>query len=228
MLLLTRFFISPLPFSADNAYQKLKLILSHFLLPIDQDRFGGAIMVQVDVPIAFAIGTMFADAARRQLQSGKPEYYYKVLLLNNIYQIFFFSWIPVYFILNYFGWETTHMWWHADAVTAYPFFVPVFLIIFFAAVNAGFLLGHRLITTGRPLANRVVYIAIFLYTAVWIFGQKDTMRLGTYAQWQAGNAPRFYEDSTFLAMLIISLLIWGIALAGFLRCLIKAGKQLES
>jgi hypothetical protein len=185
-------------------------------------------MVQVDVPVAFAIGTMFADAARKQLQTGRPEYYYKILLKNNIFQIFFFSWIPVYFILNYFGWETTHMWWHADGVTAYPFFVPVFLVIFFAAANAGFLLGHRLITTGKPLANRVVYIAIFLYTAAWIFGQKDTLRLGTYAQWQAGKAPWFYEDSTFFTMLIVSLLIWGIGLAFFLRGLIKEGKQLEA
>jgi hypothetical protein len=186
-------------------------------------------MVQVDVPVAFAIGTMFADAARRQLQKGAPEYNYKFLLLNNIYQIFFFSWIPVYFILNYFGWETTHMWWHADAVTAYPFFVPIFLVIFFAAVNAGFLLGRRLLTTGRPLANRVVYIGILLFSAVWIFGQQNsTFRLGTYAQWQAGKAPWFYEDSTFLTMLIVTLLIWGIGLAGFLRKIIQEGKQLEA
>jgi hypothetical protein len=186
-------------------------------------------MVQVDVPIAFAIGTMFADAARRQLRNGRLENYYKILLMNNIYQIFFFSWIPVYFILNYFGWETTHMWWHEDAVTAYPYFVPIFLVVFFAAVNAGFLLGHRLITTGKPLANKVVYIAIFLYSAAWIFGQQDsTFRLGTYAQWKAGTAPWFYEDSTFLTMLIASLLIWGIALAAFLLNLIKEGKRLEA
>ncbi len=186
-------------------------------------------MVQVDVPVAFAIGTMFADAAHKQLNSGRPEYYYKSLLKNNIYQIFFFSWIPVYFILNNFGWETTHMWWHADAVTAYPFFVPIFLVIFFAAVNAGFLLGHRLVTTGKLMANRAVYIALFLYSGVWIFSQTDsTFRLGTYAQWQAGRAPWFYEDSTFLAMLILTLLIWGIALALFLLCLIKEGKRLEA
>ncbi len=184
-------------------------------------------MVQVDVPVAFAIGTLFADAAHKQLQTGRPEYYYEILLKNNIYQIFFFSWIPVYFILNYFGWETTHMWWHEAAVTAYPFFVPLFLIIFFAAVNAGFLLGHHLVTTGKLIINRVVYIAIFIYSAIWIFGQvNSTFRLGTYSQWQAGQAPWFYQDPTFLAMLIISLLIWGIALALVLLSLIKAGKRL--
>ncbi|MEJ2671799.1 MAG: hypothetical protein P8168_06265 [Deltaproteobacteria bacterium] len=186
-------------------------------------------MVQVDVPAAFAIGTMFADAARRQLQTGLPEYKYSILLKNNIYQIFFFSWIPVYFLLNYFGWETTHMWWHADSVTAYPFFVPAFLVIFFAAVNAGFLVGHRLIAAGKPLANRVVYIGIFLYSAAWIFGQTpSTYKLGSYAQWQAGHAPWFYEDSTFLTMLIISLLIWGLGLAFFLLDIIREGKRLQA
>jgi hypothetical protein len=186
-------------------------------------------MVQVDVPVAFAIGTMFADAAHRQLQTGRAEYYYEILLKNNIYQIFFFSWIPVYFMLNYFGWETTHMWWYADGVSAYPFFVPVFLLVFFGAANAGFLVGHQLITSGKPLANRVIYIAIFLFSGAWIFGQTDsTFRLGTYAQWQAGHAPWFYEDWTFLTMLILTLLIWGIALILFLRHLIREGKGLET
>ena len=103
--------------------------------------------------------------------------------------------------------------------------VPVFV----GNVLERFLLGHRLITTGRPLANRVVYIGIFLFSAVWIFGQQNsTFRLGTYVQWQAGNAPWFYEDSTFLTMLIASLLIWAIGLAWFLRNIIREGKELEA
>src|SRR3989304_5705438 len=86
-------------------------------------------MVQIDVPIAFAIGTIFADAAHKQLQTGRPEYYYHAFSKNIIFQIFFFSWIPAYFLLNYFGWETTHMWWYEDSVTAYPYSVPIFLIM---------------------------------------------------------------------------------------------------
>ena len=177
-------------------------------LGTDFSCLGGVIMVQVDVPVAFAVGALFAEAAHRQLQRGRPEYFYKVLLQNNIFQIFFFSWIPVYFILNYFGWETSHMWWHADSVAAYPFFVPVFLVIFFAAANAGFLLGHRLVTTENLKANKILYIGLFIFSAAWIFGQVDrTFHLGTYSQWEMGTAPWFYEDSTFLAMLIVTLLI---------------------
>jgi hypothetical protein len=173
-------------------------------------------MVQIDVPIAFGIGGLFADAAYRQLQSGQPLPYYRTLAINNLYQIFFFSWIPVYFLLNYFGWETTHMWWHADSVAAYPFYLPVFMVIFFAAANGGFLLGYKLVKQGRLRTNRAVYIGILVYSAIWILAQPgNTFRLGTYAQWKNGTAPWFYQDPTFLKMLIFTVLVWGGALAIF-------------
>ena len=53
-----------------------------------------------------------------------PNIIMELCLKNNIFQIFFFSWIPVYFMLNYFGWETTHMWWYADGVTCIHFLCP--------------------------------------------------------------------------------------------------------
>ena len=175
-------------------------------------------MVQIDVPVAFGIGSLFAEAAGRQLRTGRAEPFYRALASNNLYQIFFFSWIPVYFMLNYFGWETTHMWWTADSVAAYPFFVPVFLIVFFGAANGGFLLGSRLVRAGRLRANRAVYLGILLYSAVWILAQPgSTMRLGTYAEWHAGTAPWFWEDTTFLVMLVLTLVVWGIGLVWFWR-----------
>jgi hypothetical protein len=177
---------------------------------------GGEKMVQIDVPIAFAIGGLFADAAHRQLQTGQSRYFYKALALNNIYQIFFFSWIPVYFVLNYFGWETTHMWWHADSAASYPFYVPILIVVFFAAANGGFLLGNALVRQNRVVANRAIYLAIVVYAGVWILAQTNSsLKLGTYTQWKDGQAPWFYEDSTFVAMLIITLVVWGGALAFF-------------
>src|SRR5689334_12488461 len=130
-------------------------------------------MVQIDVPMAFAIGSFLADGASKQLRFGRAEYCYRAILKQNIFQIFFFSWIPVYFLLNYFGWETTHMWWHADSVDAYPYFVPIFIVVFFAAANAGFLLGRFLISRGRVLANRFVYLATTAYSVIWVFAQTN-------------------------------------------------------
>ncbi len=182
-------------------------------------------MVQVDIPVAFAIGSLFADAAARQLRSGKREYFYSVALHNNIYQIFFFSWIPVYFLLNYFGWETTHMWWHADTVAAYPWFIPIFMVVFFAAVNLGFLLGNSLVTRGRLWTNRAVYLAIGVYSLIWILSQPGrTLKLGTYAEWKAGIAPWFYEDSYFFAVVAGTIILWAVVMAIYVVKLRKQGE----
>ena len=126
-------------------------------------------MVQIDVPVAFGIGSFFADAANRQLASGRAEYYYRTFAANNIFQIFFFSWIPVYFIANYFGWETTHMWWTADSAAAYPLFIPIFMVLFFGMANLGFLLGAWLVRKGRLGINRAVYLAVLIYAGLWVF-----------------------------------------------------------
>jgi uncharacterized membrane protein len=186
-------------------------------------------MVQIDVPIALGIGSLFADAAHKQLQIGRAEYYFRTFAANNIFQIFFFSWIPVYFLMNYFGWETTHMWWEADTVDAYPYYMPVFLVVFFAAANLGFLLGNRLVRAGKLWANRAVYLGILAYSAIWILAQVDrTFKLGTYSDWVVGNAPWFYQDRTFLFMLAFTVVVWAGALAHFTLRLRAEGRHLDA
>ncbi|HZP02007.1 MAG TPA: hypothetical protein VFD30_17110 [Terriglobia bacterium] len=185
-------------------------------------------MVQIDVPAAFAVGGFLADAARTQIQAGNAEYTCRAGSKNCIFQIFFFSWIPVYFILNYFGWETTYMWWTEDSVTAYPFFVPVFLVIFFLAGLGGFFVGKKLVTRGRLLANRIIYLGITLFSLIWVFGQTGrTFRAGTYSQWKAQQAPLFYQDHTFLAMFIISMVVWLAGVFGFYINLRREGARLS-
>jgi hypothetical protein len=183
-------------------------------------------MVQIDVPAAFAVGSFFADAARRQIQRGDRGALHSAWVQQNIFQAFFFVWIPVYFIANYFGWETTHMWWDADSVAAYPFFLPLFLLIFFAAANAGFLLGVKLVRAGRVKLNRASYLGILAASAAWILGQTNsTFKLGSYAAWKAGEAPWFYQDATFLVMLIFVMIVWMSGLVYFYRRLSRAGAQ---
>ena len=119
------------------------------------------------------------------------------------------------------------MWWHADSVMAYPYYVPIFMVVFFLAANGGFLLGNWLVKKGRLVANRMVYIAVFIYSAVWILAQPgSTFRLGTYGEWKAGAAPWFYQDRTFLFMLIFTLVVWGTALVIFLLGLRREGRHL--
>ncbi|HVN82053.1 MAG TPA: hypothetical protein VMW38_23925 [Terriglobia bacterium] len=185
-------------------------------------------MVQIDIPIAFGIGTLFADAANKQLQKGRPEYYYRTFNKNLVYQAFFFSWIPIYFLLNYFGWETTHMWWHEDSVSAYPYLVVIVIALFFMAAVGGFLLGYRLVRMGRIWPNRIIYLAILVYSGIWIFGQVNrSFRLGTYTDWVDGRAPWFYEDPTFLFMLILTLVVWAVPLAVLFVRLRREGMHLD-
>lgn len=185
-------------------------------------------MVQIDIPIAFGVGSLFADAAYKQLQTGRPEYYYRTFNKNLVYQAFFFSWIPVYFLLNYFGWETTHMWWHEDSVFVYPYFVAIVVVLFFLAAVGGFLIGYRLVKPGRLWANRAVYLGILIYSGIWIFGQTDrSFRLGTYTDWEEGRSPWFYEDSTFLFMLALTLVLWGIPLVVYCVRLRREGLHVD-
>jgi hypothetical protein len=117
------------------------------------------------------------------------------------------------------------MWWHADSVAAYPWFIPVFMVVFFAAVNLGFLLGNRLVTQGRLWTNRVVYLAIGVYSLIWILAQPGrTLKLGTYAEWKAGTAPWFYEDSYFFAVVAFTIILWAVVMAIYVIKLRKQGQ----
>jgi len=90
------------------------------------------------------------------------------------------------------------------------------MVVFFAAANGGFLLGNALVRQNRIIANRAIYIGILVYSGVWILAQTNsTLKLGAYSEWKDGRAPWFYEDSTFVAMLIFTLVVWGGALAFF-------------
>jgi len=185
-------------------------------------------MVQIDVPAAFAVGGFFADGAYKQLQSGSKADFLEVLVKHNFFQIFCFVWIPVYFMLEYFGWETTHLWWHRDSAADYAFFVPGFILIFFIAANAGFLLGTKLVRQGKLALNRGIYLGIIGLSAVWILAQTNsTFKLGTYAEWKAGVAPWFWKDSTFVAMLAFVMIVWCGGLAYFFITLRKQGKALS-
>ena len=186
-------------------------------------------MVQVDVPVAFAIGSFFADSASKQLRAGGQGPYYRAMLKNNIFQIFFFSWIPLYFVVNYFGWETTHMWWDADSVAAYPYFVPILVVVFFGVANLGFLLGKSLITKGHVWANRLVYLGLGVYALIWVFGQTSrTFHLGNHTQWEQGIRPYFYEDRTFLWMFIFTMAVWLTGLIAFALSLWREGQNLDN
>ncbi|HTV53722.1 MAG TPA: hypothetical protein VMI06_02285, partial [Terriglobia bacterium] len=136
--------------------------------------------------------------------------------------------IPLYFLLNYFGWETTHMWWNADSVLAYPYFVPILVVVFFGVANLGFVLGKVLVSKNHLWTNRFVYLGISVYALIWVFGQTSrTFHLGNHTQWEQGIRPYFYQDHTFLWMFIFSMVVWLVGLAGFALSLWRGGRSLQ-
>ena len=171
-------------------------------------------MVQIDIPIAFAVGQMFADAASQHLSTGRPEPYSRTLAITNIFMGLFFAPIPIYFLVDYFGWETTYMY---DPARITRFFIPIVLVVLFLATNLGFWLSNALIRKGRAGIGRVIYVLIWIYSLGWIFGNwPRSTRIGTYAQYH--TAPdamtRIWEVSKdpFFFILIVTLVIFGVPL----------------
>jgi hypothetical protein len=175
-------------------------------------------MVQIDIPIAFAVGQMLADAASQQLKTGEPEPYYRTLAFTNIFTGLFFAPIPVYFLVDYFGWETTYMY-DPDRVTR--FFIPIVLFVVILAANLGFWLSNALIRKGRERVGRMIYALIWIYSLAWIFGNwPRSTRIGTYAQYHTARdtMARAWEVSKdpFLFILIATLIIFFVPLVLFL------------
>jgi hypothetical protein len=188
----------------------------------------GAAMVQIDIPIAFAAGQMLAHAAQRQLSTGRPEHYYRVLSIVNIFTGLFFAPIPIYFLVDYFEWETTYM---VDPERATRFFIPIVLFVLVLAANLGFWLSNWLIRKGRAGIGRGIYWLIWLYSLGWIFGNwPRSTRIGTYAQYHTAPETmiRIWEVSKdpFFWILIVTLVIFAVPLLLWMRTLSREGRSM--
>jgi hypothetical protein len=176
-------------------------------------------MVQIDIPIAFAVGQMLADAASQQLSTGQRAPYYRTLAITNIFTGLFFAPIPVYFLIDYFGWETTYMY---DPTRVTRFFIPIVLFVLILAANLGFWLSNALIRKGRAGIGRAIYVLIWLYVLGWIFGNwPRSTRIGDYAQYHTApeTMARVWEVSKdpFFFILIATLVIFAVPLVLFMR-----------
>src|SRR5205823_1253879 len=115
-------------------------------------------------------------------------------------------------------------------VSAYPYYLPIFLVVFFGAAILGFLLGASLVRKGRLGTNRVVYLGIVAYAGIWIFAQLNrTAKLGTWKQWHDNpdSTPWFYQDQTFLIALIGTIVVWAGGMAVLALRLWNEGKHID-
>jgi hypothetical protein len=181
-------------------------------------------MIQVDLPVAFGSGTLLASALERHASDRAwPYFYQRGLAMSLIFQALCVLWLPVYLLIKYFGFQTSHMFWHGDSLTDYPALLPTFLILYFATSVAGFHVGAQLVRRGRAMLARGIFAAAFTYFALWMaFQPSRTMSLGTFQEWQAGTAPSIWTDTWFLGVLAAGAAVFFAGLALVYRSLKRA------
>jgi hypothetical protein len=177
-------------------------------------------MIQVDVPLAAAMASAAAAAARTQLRTGTRADYLHAWLATNLFLMFGFAWIPIYFLIAYFGWETTHMWWTSPEVTDYPWMIPASMVLLFAFGNGGFVLGAQWIREGRDRLNRAFYLGILVACIAWmVWFYPRTLKLGSAETWP--TAAWCYEEPAFVAAWAITSAVWfgsyGLLIGGLRR-----------
>ena len=178
-------------------------------------------MLQVDLPVAFGSGTLLAAALEHHTGARSwPYLYQKGLARNLIFQTLFALWLPVYLLINYFGFQTSHMFWQRASLTDYPALLPVFLILYFITNIAGFMTGAWLVLQGRARLARLIFVAAFTYFALWMaFQPYRTLSLGTFDEWRSGTAPWIWSDTWFMGVLAVGALVFFVGITGTYRSL---------
>ena len=178
-------------------------------------------MVQIDIPVAFGTGSLFAAAVEKGLRSEKYAYFYqRALAANLIFQLLLVVWLPVYLLIAHFGFQTSHMWWTGESITEYPWLLPAFLLAYFVANVAGFHVGARLVCAGRGRAPWLLFVGGFVYFGAWMaFQPYRTLTLGTYADWEARVAPWIWTDRGFVGLLMGAMVVFFVALYFVYRAL---------
>ena len=178
-------------------------------------------MVQIDIPVAFGTGGLFAAAVQQGLRSERAPYFYlRALAANLIFQILLVVWLPVYLLIAHFGFQTSHMWWTGASITDYPWLLPLFLAAYFIANIAGFHVGARLVRRGHVKAVWLLFAGGFVFFGAWMALQPyRTLTLGTYAEWEAGTARWIWTSPGFVALLTGDMVFFFIVLALVYRAL---------
>jgi hypothetical protein len=171
-------------------------------------------MVQIDIPVAFGTGSLFAAAVEKGLRSEKSGYFYqRALAASLVFQLVLVVWLPVYLLIAHFGFQTSHMWWTGTSITEYPWLLPGFLTAYFVANIAGFHVGARLVRQGRTRAPWLLFAGGFVFFGAWMALQPyRTLTLGTYAEWEARAARWIWTDPGFVGLLMGAMVVFFVAL----------------
>ena len=183
-------------------------------------------MVQVDIPFSFGIGALMAVAVEDGLRSERRAYFYvRGLTANLVLQTVFVFWLPLYLLVSNFGFQTSHMWWHGDALTDYPLLLPFFVVIYFASSLAGYQTGVSLVLRGRSRVAWGIFLASCAFFAGWMALQpRRTLMLGTYREWVEGRGTWIWHDHGFMALLGLAFVQFAVTARWFYRSIQREAK----
>ena len=171
-------------------------------------------MVQIDIPVAFGTGSLFAAAVEQGLRSERRPYFYqRALAASLIFQLVVVIWLPVYLLVAHFGFQTSHMWWKGSSITEHPWLLPAFLGAYFLANIGGYHLGTRLVRRGQCAVVWMLFVGGFAFFAAWMaFQPYRTLTLGTYSEWEQGRARWVWTDPGFVGLLTGAMVVFFVAL----------------
>lgn len=159
-------------------------------------------MITIDGPISFLVGAGIAAACRRD--DGSVRDRDRTLLRGLALQSLILTPIILFFMIRFPDWEWNYLF-DAEAFffRDHPRLAPLLLALIASALTASYLLGfavaERLMRGGRTKAVIALLAGTgglvgLIMAVMW----KQTLFIGTRAEWLAGEAPLIFTVPDFL------------------------------
>lgn len=168
-------------------------------------------MIQVDVPLAAAVGSTFALAARVQLRKETNLAWNRYLAVTLVYSGVFLGPALLIFLNGWPAWDTMY-WWSRETM---PVWLPAFAAFASVAMSGlGFVATHALIRQGREVAAFAIPVVIHLGVlgSLVVFHQRF-LHVGTQESFAAGAEPNLLSSNLLWALLTVIPLWVGVPLA---------------
>lgn len=181
-------------------------------------------MITIDAPISFMIGGALALAGKAPNSdriAGRDVLLLRVLLFQGVV----LTPLILYFMVRFPDWEWNYMfdagsYFFAGGVVSARAALTLALIAaaLHASCYAGFRVVEGLVARGKAkIAWRVIVATAVLIGAIMAGMYRQTLHLGSYAEFQAGRAPLAFTVPEFLLVQAVA----GVLVAGGIAWIVK-------
>lgn len=147
-------------------------------------------MIQVDLPVAFAIGQAYAFLSRNYLRKTREIFTNQLLGPLNFYLSCGYVPTGLYFLIAWPSWETFYL----TGLLENPFnrplsagFYVLFMLLMVILGNAGFMMAHHCYFRKKDrLAGALFIITLLLTFLPFLLRWGVWLKIGNYAQFKTG------------------------------------------